>query len=115
MILMTRKKKARGSDDLSRVDLREQILGEGSEELASRPRSNQIMTRLSNEIVEILDALIELGVFNSRSEAVAVYVERSILTKLDMYKKLKEQAKQIGKMRESVAETALDIFRDPED
>ena len=35
-----------------------------------------VMTRVRTDVVEIIDALIELGAFNSRSEAVSVYTEQ---------------------------------------
>ena len=113
---MPRKKKVTGEESKARVSLREQLLGEySSEEFSTRSRGTHVMTRLSDDIVEILDALVELGIFNSRSEAVAAYVEKSILTKLDVYKKLKQQAKQIGALRDSAMEVALEVFQKSED
>jgi len=113
---MPRKKKETGTEPNTRVSLREQILGEySSEEFSTKSRGTHIMTRLSDDIVEILDALVELGIFKSRSEAVAAYVERSILTKPEVYKKLKEQAKHIGAMRDEAMEVALEAFQKSED
>ena len=68
------------------------------------------MTRLSNDIVEILDALVELGVFKSRSEAVAAYVEKSILPHMDRYEKIKIQAQQVGDLREAAMEIITETF-----
>ncbi|MFW9921135.1 MAG: ribbon-helix-helix domain-containing protein [Candidatus Thorarchaeota archaeon] len=109
---MPRKKKETGEEPKARVSLREQILGEySSEEFSTRSRGTHVMTRLSDDIVEAIDALVELGIFKSRSEAVAAFVERSILSKADLYSKLKKQAKHIGAMRDEAMEVALEAFQ----
>ena len=113
---MSGKKTSKNVDEKIRMRFRDQILGEyASEDFSTRSRNNHIMTRLSDDIVEIIDALVELGIFKSRSEAVAAYIETSILSKADVYQKLREQAKQIGAMREEAMEVAFDIFQDTDE
>ena len=78
---MARKKKESTDEQQTRLSLREQILGKDSAgEFTTRTRGTHVMTRLSDDIVRVLDALVELGIFNSRSEAVAAYVEKAILS-----------------------------------
>lgn len=44
-------------------------------------RDVSVMTRMSTDIVEILDALVELEIFKSRSEAAAAFAERTIYSR----------------------------------
>lgn len=93
------------------LTLREQILGpDSAEDFEMRKRQTHVMTRLSNDIVEILDSLVELGVFKSRSEAVAAYVEKSILPHIELYERIKNQAKKVGILREEAMELITETF-----
>ena len=93
--------------------LLEQILGvESAQDFETRKREAHVMTRLSNDIVEILDALVELGVFKSRSEAVAAYVEKSILPHIELYEKIKKQAQQVGTLREAAMDLITETLED---
>jgi hypothetical protein len=71
-----------------------------------------VMTRIRKDVVDILDALVLLGAFNSRSEAVASYTEHSILSKRAGYERLKKRAQELGIMRESAMDLALEEFKD---
>lgn len=75
-------------------------------------REVHIMTRLSTEIVEALDALIALNVFKSQSEAVAAYVENSIISNSDLYEKLIKKAKEVSKVRDSAMESILETLNE---
>ncbi len=109
---MPRKSKA-SIDEERRLTFREQIFGKQTEkdEDEDIQRIN-VMTRIRVDVVEVLDALVELGAFNSRSEAVASYLEHSILSKSELYDKLKTRAKKISKMRESAMDLALEAFQE---
>jgi Arc/MetJ-type ribon-helix-helix transcriptional regulator len=65
------------------------------------------MTRLSTDIVEILDALVELEIFKSRSEVVASFVEKSIMEKKDLFDSISKQASDIEKKREAAKQMAF--------
>ena len=83
--------------------LKERILGElYSEEFELKKREVHVMTRLSSDIVEILDALVELGVFKSRSAAVSAYVEKGIASQMDMYEDVREMSRRIAEMKEKI-------------
>ncbi len=66
-------------------------------------RDNAVMTRLNDEDLSRLDALVELDVFRSRSEAVAFFVREGMKAREDLFaavmptvdkiRELKEQAK----------------------
>ena len=109
---MPRKVKA-VTDDERRLTFREQIFGKQPKlEDEDQIKRINVMTRIRADVVDVLDALVELGAFNSRSDAVASYLEHNILAKKDLYGKLKERAKEVGKMRESAMDLAIEAFQD---
>ena len=65
------------------------------------PREHAVMTRLSGEFIQILDALVKLDVFRSRSEAVASIVEMTILSRYDLFEQLKNQAEKQDELQGS--------------
>lgn len=80
-------------------------LGEGLE-----GRGNVVMTRLSDEDLKQIDALVEVEAFKSRSEAAAFFIKEGIQARKDLFqsvmptvdkiRELKEQAKKsLGRRR----------------
>lgn len=69
------------------------------------------MTRMSVDIVEIIDALVELEIFKSRSEAVAAFVERMVVSKMDLFEEIRTQAKDIVKKREAAKHLAFQAIK----
>ncbi|MFW9869720.1 MAG: hypothetical protein ACFFFO_04770 [Candidatus Thorarchaeota archaeon] len=94
------------------LSLREQLLGRLSEEDASKKREISVMTRMSGDIVEILDALVELEIFKSRSEAVSAFVEQAISSRSQMFDEIKVQAADIRKLRDSAKKHAFEAFQE---
>ncbi|MHA2425553.1 MAG: hypothetical protein ACXAEF_12250 [Candidatus Thorarchaeota archaeon] len=93
--------------------LKERILGElYSEEFELKKREVHVMTRLSSDIVEILDALVELEVFKSRSAAVSAYVEKGISSQMDMYEDVREIGRNIADMKEKAKRLAFEAFEE---
>lgn len=82
-------------------DITERVHQTLSKKLGSR--DNAVMTRLNDEDLSRLDALVELEVFRSRSEAVAFFVCEGMKAREDLFaavmptvnkiRELKEQAK----------------------
>ena len=97
----------------TRESLREQIMGKREDsEFNVDKREVHIMTRLSTQIVEALDALIALNVFRSRSEAVAAYVENSIISNSDLYEKLIKKAKEVSEIRDTAMDSILETLNE---
>jgi len=92
--------------------LREMILSKIVSEEMDGKRDFSVMTRLSKEYIDILDALVKLEIFKSRSEAVAAIVMKSILSDLELYKKLKEQAEKLDDLKDTVKSLALETMRE---
>ena len=94
------------------VSLREQLLGRLSDDdLFSQKRDISVMTRMSPYIVEVLDSLVELEIFKSRSEVVASFVEKSIMEKKELFESIHEQASNIEKRREAAKELAFQAIQ----
>jgi len=81
--------------------IKKKILVGFSEDLEGR--GNVVMTRLNDDDLKQIDALVEVEVFKSRSEAVAFFIKEGIQARKDLFQKvmptvdkirdLKEQAK----------------------
>ena len=96
-----------------KLSLREQLLGRISEDSSSsQKREVSVMTRMRGDIVEILDALVELDIFKSRSEAVSAFVEQAIATRESMFFEIKTQATEIRKLRDSAKRHAFAAFQE---
>jgi Arc/MetJ-type ribon-helix-helix transcriptional regulator len=104
-VLSTSKQKQDVPDQKS---LRDELLGTFEREKHGlKNREISVMTRMSVDIVEILDALVELEIFKSRSEAVAAFVERSVVSRMDLFQEIRNQAKDIVKKREAAKNLAF--------
>ena len=104
------KKKPQGT---TRESLRDQIMGKREDsDFNVDKREIHIMTRLRKEIVEAIDALIALNVFKSRSEAVAAYVENSIISNSDLYEQLIKKAKEVSEIRDIAMDSILQTLKD---
>jgi metal-responsive CopG/Arc/MetJ family transcriptional regulator len=97
----------------AQMSLREQLLGRLEEDKGSgKKREVSVMTRMSGDIVEVLDALVELNVFKSRSEAVSAFVEQAIAARAEQYEEIKIQAGEIRKLRDSAKKHAYAAFQE---
>jgi Arc/MetJ-type ribon-helix-helix transcriptional regulator len=95
------------------LSLREQLLGRLSDDdLFSKKREISVMTRMSGDIVEILDALVELEVFRSRSEAVSAFVEQAISSRIKLFEEIKAQAHDISQLRDTAKKHAFSAFQE---
>ncbi len=70
-------------------------LGEGLE-----GRSNVVMTRLNDDDLERIDALVEVEVFKSRSEAAAFFIKEGIQARKDLFQKVMSTVDKIRELKE---------------
>lgn len=68
--------------------------------LPSRKRGNVVLTRMTDHDLELVDVLVGLGLYGSRSEAVAYLVRQGIAAKKATYEKLRVTLDEIVKLRE---------------
>ncbi|MHA1935966.1 MAG: hypothetical protein ACW97A_11840 [Candidatus Thorarchaeota archaeon] len=107
------KKKKKDTAPESSLSLREEILGRLSEdEFELKKREISVMTRLSREYVEILDAIVKLELFKSRSEAVAAIVMKTLHSEYDVFQELKIQAEKLDDFQDTVKNLALKALRE---
>jgi Arc/MetJ-type ribon-helix-helix transcriptional regulator len=104
-VLRTSKQETRSKEETS---LRDELLGRFERDKHGlKNREISVMTRLSSDIVEILDALVELEIFKSRSEVVASFVEKAVMDKKSLFDSIAEQASDITKKREAAKHLAF--------
>ncbi len=97
----------------TQLSLKEQLLGRFTEDaISGKKREVSVMTRMSGDVVEILDALVELDIFKSRSEAVSAFVEQTIAVRKSMFEEIKVQASEIRKLRDSAKRQAYAAFQE---
>jgi len=70
-----------------------------------KERGNVIMTRLSDEDLEEIDALVEVELFKSRSEAVAYFIHEGIKARKDLFEKVKPTVDKIRQLKKEARET----------
>ncbi|MFW9890401.1 MAG: ribbon-helix-helix domain-containing protein [Candidatus Thorarchaeota archaeon] len=100
------KRKKPEDKDAPQLSLRDEMrrkLTAGVEKTGARNIS--VMTRLSQDLVGILDNLVKLGIFKSRSDAVAAIIEKALLTQKESFELLEAQVKKL----EGIQGDAMDI------
>ena len=101
---MNEKKTSKDSDSVP--SLRDQMIETlTAKEAKAMKREITVMTRLSKDLVTILDNLVRLGIFKSRSEAAAAIIERALLSQRELFSQLEDQIEKLEKIRG----TAMDI------
>lgn len=84
--------------------------GEGAEEIKEKVllrlgeglegRGNVVMTRLGDEDLKQIDALVEVEAFKSRSEAAAFFIKEGIQARKDLFEKVMPTVDQIRALKE---------------
>ncbi|NHJ14315.1 MAG: hypothetical protein EAX95_11600 [Candidatus Thorarchaeota archaeon] len=91
--------------------LRDELVGTLSKgRFSLKHREVSVMTRLSRGTVDILDALVELEVFSSRSEAVAAFVEEIVLARTQSFDEIMFQADEIREKRQRAKRAAFEAM-----
>lgn len=78
--------------------IKEKVLLRIGEKLEGR--SNVIMTRLNDEDLAQIDALVEVEAFKSRSEAVAFFIKEGIQARKDLFLKVMPTVEKIRELKE---------------
>jgi Arc/MetJ-type ribon-helix-helix transcriptional regulator len=79
-------------------NIKERVLLEIGEKLEDR--CNVVMTRLSDEDLTQIDALVEVEAFKSRSEAAAFFIKEGILARKDLFEKVMPTVDRIRELKE---------------
>jgi len=62
-------------------------------------RSNVVMTRLNDEDLKQIDALVEVEAFKSRSEAAAFFIKEGIQARKDLFRKVMPTVEKIRELK----------------
>lgn len=89
--------------DCDSSDLRETILKQVSKAL--KGRENVVMTRLNDEVLDKLDALVEIELFKSRSEAAAFFIAEGVNSRKDLFDKVMPTMEEIRKLKEGLKQS----------
>lgn len=72
---------------------------------ALKERENVVMTRLNDEDLKKIDALVEIELFKSRSEAVAYFIHEGIMARKDLFEKVAPAVEKIRQLKKETRET----------
>ncbi|MDH5482914.1 MAG: hypothetical protein OEY22_08560 [Candidatus Bathyarchaeota archaeon] len=78
--------------------IKEEVLLKIGENLEGR--SNVVMTRLNDEDLTQIDALVEVEAFRSRSEAAAFFIKEGIEARKDLFQKVMPTVEKIRELKE---------------
>lgn len=101
-------------DNKTTTTMREDFLESLSISESEVKREIPVMTRLGKDLVELLDILVKLNIFNSRSEAVAAIVEKTILSQQDKFELLKAQVEKLEEIQDAARNIAFDVLKGAE-
>ena len=76
-------------------------------------RDNAVMTRLSDDDLQKIDALVELDVFRSRSEAVAFLVREGMRARADLIESVMPTIEKIRELKETARRSIQSEDRRP--
>lgn len=71
---------------------------------ALKERGNVIMTRLNDEDLEKIDALVEVELFKSRSEAASYFIYEGIKARKDLFNKVTPTVEKIRQLKKEARE-----------
>ncbi len=70
-------------------------------------RSNVVMTRLNDDDLGRIDALVEVEVFKSRSEAAAFFIKEGMQTRKDLFQKVMSTVDKIRELKEQARKSLV--------
>jgi len=68
-------------------------------------RSNVVMTRLNDDDLKKIDALVEVEAFKSRSEAAAFFIQEGVQARKDLFEKVMPTVEKIKELKEQAKES----------
>jgi Arc/MetJ-type ribon-helix-helix transcriptional regulator len=71
---------------------------------ASKTRTNVVASRIGDEELQVIDMLVETGLFTTRSEAVAYLVSEGVKARNDIVEKVSSTVDEIRKIRNEAQE-----------
>ena len=85
-------------------------LSESAEEMACCARDQVVMVRLDSESAEKLDAWVETGAVNSRSEAAALFIREGLKVRASELERLNDALEEVRSAKNRLRDAAKDAF-----
>ena len=105
-------KKKEETPTIARPGIRERLLSKlAADGFGEEERDVPVVARMNKKVVATLDSLVSLGIFKSRSEAVAAIVEKTLLSQLDKFELLKKQIAKLEEIQDTAKDIALDVMK----
>ena len=101
----------KSKDEDSTQTLRKAMIEDLSIRVSESKRDTPVTTRLDDEIIEMLDILVKLGIFKSRSEAIASILEMTLFDHRDKFKQLSTEITKLEKIQDRAKDIALDVLQ----
>ena len=105
--MASKKKKSKVASELRDEMIDQLSVGADSDATRDVP----VMTKLDKQLVKLIDMLVKLDIFNSRSEAVASIVEKTLLSQLDKFELLQKQIDKLEEIKEAAKDIAVDVLK----
>jgi len=91
--------------------VKDELLEELSTQGVDSKRGAPVMTRLNDELIDMLDTLVKLDIFKSRSEAIASIIAKVLYGQKENFKQLKAEISKIEKIQDSAKEIVADTLK----
>ncbi|MFW9850847.1 MAG: hypothetical protein ACFFF4_17100 [Candidatus Thorarchaeota archaeon] len=102
-------KKEKDGEKQARPLLRDRLLAKlAAEDFGEDEREVPVVARMNKKVVETLDSLVSLGIFKSRSEAVAAIIQGAIASKEELFKEIREQTAALERKQDAAVKSAQD-------
>jgi len=101
----------KNKDNKSAQTLRTAMIEDLSIRVSETKRDNPVTTRLDDELVNMLDILVKLDIFKSRSEAIASILERTLFDHRDEFKQLLAEITKLERIQDRAKDIALDVLQ----
>ena len=94
-----------------RTSLRERVLKNISADgFEGEERDIPVVARMNKRVVEILDSMVAVGIFKSRSEAAAALIEGAISSRQEFYDDIRKQAASLSEQQDAAMKQAQDAI-----
>jgi Arc/MetJ-type ribon-helix-helix transcriptional regulator len=91
--------------------LKEVLIKELSPLDSDTKRDVPVMTRLATKHVNMLDLLVKLGIFKSRSEVAAAIIEKTLSEQIETFELLNNQIIRLEEIQDTAKNIALNVFK----
>ncbi|MFX1367501.1 MAG: hypothetical protein ACFFAY_02755 [Promethearchaeota archaeon] len=96
------------AEGIDMKQIKAELLGRfATEGFGLTKREVSVMCRLSGRTVAILEALVELDIFRSKSEAIAAFLNQIIAEREEIFEEILTQAQEIATKREAAKHLAF--------